>query len=360
MGVTLGNGSAVNQVVKNLDALFSTSLAGYRKTMVDNIGSINAFFFEVMKKKLYKEESGSEIRVPLLYELGTADSYSGYDELPTTPNEGITQAVYEWRQAAAPIVISMKEIKQNVNKIVGLMDAKQKQAEMGFQEYFNRSMLWGALADGGNIYDPRVSGVNGSYSVDPLGKLVDFSPSSSRSVGGINQSTYSWWRNVTKTSAATTYDGLLKEFMNFHNTLSLGTGGRPDIYLVDQTTFELLSFAFYQRYRETKTDANYPFENIRWGNATIVMEDKVPDVYTGATSAATYGTIYGLNTQFMSVSYEKDSDFQLLRDENGKAFQKPTNQDARVAHLGWMGNTTVSNRRKQGVFGKIARTLTLT
>lgn len=355
---TFGSASAPSQIIKNLDALFSTSLASYKKKLTDNIGATNAFFFEIMKKKLYTSDSGSHIEIPLLYALTEADSYDGYDELPMTTIDGITSAVYQWAQCAVPITISMKEIKQNAKKIVNLMDAKQKQASMGMQEYFSRAFLHGAGAQGGNLYDARTSTVNGSSSIDPIGKLIDFDPTQARTVGNIPQGTYTFWRNVTKTSAATTYDGLLKEMMNFNNTLSLGTGGGPDVFMCDQTTFELLSFAFYQRYRQTDSDANYPFQNLKWGNSRIVMEDKVPDAYSNSTTL-TYGTIYGLNTDFMNVSYEESSDFELLK-EDGKAFQKPINQDARVAHLGWMGATTVSNRRKLGVFGKVARTLALT
>ncbi len=56
--------------------------------------------------------------------------------------------------------------------------------------------------------------------------------------------------------------------------------------------------------------------------------------------------------------HEEDSDFELLKDENGKAFQKPVNGDSRVANVAWMGQTTVNNRRKQAVMGNISRTIT--
>jgi hypothetical protein len=39
-------------------------------------------------------------------------------------------------------------------------------------------------------------------------------------------------------------------------------------------------------------------------------------------------------------------------------FMKPINQDARVAHILWMGNMCVSNRRKQAIWAKLPRTLT--
>lgn len=356
---TFGSGAAPSQIIKNLDALFSTSLAAYKKKLTDNIGAINAFYYEIMKRKMYESDSGTHIEVPLMYALTEADSYDGYDELPMNTVDGITNAVFQWAQCAVPITISMKEIKQNAKKIVNLMDAKQKQADMGMQEYFSRAFLWGAGADGGSIAATRTSSINGSSSITPLGLMIKFDPTTSTVIGNINQSTSTWWRNKTKTSAATTYDALLRELRNIHLTCSRGTGGAPDVLLVDQVTFELIEFAFLQRYRQTKSDSAYPFENLMWGNTRIVMEDKVPDAFSDLTNTDTYGSVYLLNTQYYKVTYEEDSDFKLLKDENGKAFQKPINQDARVAHMAWMGNTTMSNRRKQGVFGKIARTLTV-
>jgi hypothetical protein len=89
--------------------------------------------------------------------------------------------------------------------------------------------------------------------------------------------------------------------------------------------------------------------------ARVVMDDKMPDVYAGTTNTATNGTAFFLNMQYFGMTYESETDFVMAKDENGKTFQKPTNGDSRVGHIIWMGNTTVSNRRKQGVFGKIPR-----
>ena len=358
MAITFGGSSAPSQVTLNLDTLFGTSLAAYKKTLIDNIGATNAFFFELMKKDLYESQEGAYIQIPLMYALAPADSYDGYDELSTLPTDGITDAVFQWRQCASPIAYSERERKQNKNKIIDLVQARIKQSEMGLQEYFSQSLLWGAAADGGSLTSARTSSVNGSASIDPLTLMIAFDPTQSVSIGNINQNTSTWWRNKTKTSAATGYDAFLLEFDNIFNTTALGTGGKPTQVLMDQISYELFVHALYQKYRQIKTDENFPFENTLFKGAHVVMDDKVPDVYSGTTSAATYGSAFYINAEFFKMIYEKESDFELLKDENGKSFQKPVNGDSRVAHIAWMGNTTVSNRRKQGVFGKIARTLT--
>ena len=363
MSITFGSGSAPSQITQNFDSLFGLSLAAYKKELIDNIGASNFFFHEMMTKELYEsQEGGSFIQIPAMYALTPADSYDGYDELSTLPTDGITDLIYTWVQAAAPVAYSMKEVKQNKQKIVDLVKARLKQCEMGMQEWFSQSLMWGAAADGGSLKTARSSGVNGSSAVNPLWLLIAFDPTASLSIGNVNQSTSSWWRNKTKTSAATTYDAFYLEVDNIFNSTSLGTGGKPKVVPCDQITYELFVHALFQHYRivggQMKSDDAYPFENIMYKGAHFVMDDKVPDVYSDVANATTYGTMGFINSDFFKLIYEADSDFEMLKDENGKTFQKPVNGDSRVGHVAWMGQTTVSNRRKQGVLGKIARTLT--
>src|SRR5580692_1260414 len=113
MSVTFGSSTAPSQVTLNLDSLFGTSLAAYKKELVDNIGATNAYFHEMITKDLYEsQEGGSYIQAPVMYSLAPADTYDGYDELSTLPTDGITDAIQLWRQYASPIAYSMKEVKQ--------------------------------------------------------------------------------------------------------------------------------------------------------------------------------------------------------------------------------------------------------
>jgi hypothetical protein len=358
MGITLGS-SAPSQITLNLDSVFAQSLPAYKKELMDNIGATNAWFHEMIKRDLYESQEGTDVRVPIMYALTPADSYDGYDELSTLPTDGITEAVAQWRQCAAPIAYSEKERKQNKNRITNLVTSKIKQCEMGLQEYFAVSLMHGALADGGSLTSPRTSAVNGSLSIDPIFQHIAYDPTASLVIDNLNQATYSWWRNKTKTSAATTYDGFMFEFNHIFNSTALGTGGKPKIVLMDQTSYELLVQAYFQKYRLTmNTDPNYPFENVVFKGAHIVMDDKVPDVESATVAATTYGTALFINSDFFKLIYEAESDFVMLKDDNGKTMFKPTNGDSRVGHVAWMGQTMSQNRRKQGVMGKIARTLT--
>jgi hypothetical protein len=136
---------------------------------------------------------------------------------------------------------------------------------------------------------------------------------------------------------------------------------------MDQVTYQNAQHAYFSIYKKPDggTD-DYPFENFMFKKARCVMDDKIPDVYTGAPgteiggivnpSTLTYGSAYFCNTDFLKLRYLPERDWEMLTDENGKSFVKPYNGDSRVGHLAWMGNSTINQRRKQGVLGKIART----
>lgn len=368
--ITFGSTTAPSDIAIYLDAVFSSSLPYYRKKLTDNIGANNAFLSKLMSSDLYESyEGGTDIREPLMYGLAAMDWYDGYDELGSTPIDGITEAVYVAKQAAIPISYSMKEVIQNKQRIFDLVKAKINQSEMGIQEGFAVALLHG---QGASATRTSVVGTTGASGISTIHSLIDFTPTTSRSVGNINQSTYTWWRNKTKTSAATTYDGLLQEANNLYDTCSLGSGGPPTMALCDQVTYELLAFAIYQRYRQTTSDQQFNFTNIKLpfgnGKCTLVMDDKTPDVYNdavptltgGVGGTLTNGSLFFINHQFFKLRYIPERNFEMLKDENGKVFAKPLKGDSRLGHIGWMGELTTNKRSKNGVLGKIARTLTLT
>lgn len=359
---TFGDTSAPSNVLTYLDALFSQSLANYKKTIADNIGALNAFFYKMIKSDFYESyDGGTDIRENLMYELQSGDWYDGYDELPDQPEDGITQSIWPARQMAIPISYSMKEVIQNKQRITDLVKTKLTQGDMAAQETFSVALMQGSGA--GALDTPR-TGSSGASAIDPIAKLIEFTPTTTLNVGNIDQGANAWWRNKTSTSSATSGDGNIQEALHIFNSCSLGTGGQPDLVLVDQTSYELMSMSLYQRYRQTQAgDTTFPFTNIRLpfgnGSTLMVMDDKVPDIYNSALDATvTNGTEYYMNTKFMRVRYIPERDFEMLEDENGKTFAKPLKGDSRLGHIGWMGATTVSNRRKHGVRGKIARTLT--
>lgn len=338
------------------DALLSSTLFKVRGQFEDAISTANALYFLLQRKGSIKlvEDIGERAQIPLMYELGQADSYSGYDILDTTPMDGITSAFQRWRQASVPIAISGAEEKMNRSdsRIINLLEAKTKQAKMGIQEFFNKRLLQGA--GGSTITTPYTSALNGSSFVDPLAKLIAYDPTASLLVEEINQLTYTWWRNKTKNSTSSTYAAFRKELRNLRNTCGLGPGGPPDLHLADQASWELYVAALEAMHQNPSfAKADIPFENVSFDGHPVVHDEFVPDVQGGsATQSATSGTWFMLNTEFFEVQVQSESNFAPT------PFQKPVGQDAKIAHIMWMGAVMVSNRRKQGVAGGIDTTIT--
>tara|TARA_R100001530_G_scaffold123513_2_gene91460 strand:- start:64 stop:1059 length:996 start_codon:yes stop_codon:yes gene_type:complete len=326
-----------------------------RNKLTDNIGTANAFFHKLMKDEKYESyDGGSDIQEPLMYALSDAEPYSGYDELASDPIDGITNAVYLARQLAVPISYSMEEALKNKHRIYDLIRAKVEQARMGIEESFATHFMQGAGA--GALATAKTNSSTGAKSIDPVSLLIHQSPTDSVDIGNIDQSAESWWRNVSKDMDTTTYDGLMLQLNNLSNTCALGTGGAPDMYLMDQTTYELFVHAHYQKYGPTTGDATFPFENTRFKGSLVVMDEKVPDFETG-TITYTVGSVLAFNSKFFKIRYIPERNFEMLEDENGKSFAKPLKGDSRLGHIAWMGQATCNNRRKQGMGYGIARTL---
>lgn len=352
---------APSSVTFAFDAVLASTMYNYAATVEDNISKKNAFYYHLKKQKegwVGLTDVGERASINLMYALGSADSYSGYDTLDTNPMDGFTKAFFEWAQGAVPISISGREELINTSKsqIFDLMKGKITQAELGIIEFFSRALLQGNGPNSATaITTPYTSPVNGSLFIEPLPKLVAFDPTASVVVGNINQSTYSWWQNKYKHSAATTYAGFLKEMRGVHRDCSKGAGGAPNLFVCDELYFSLYEAALAAAHRNPSYQkADIPFDNIEFKGKPLVWDEFVPDAHGGTITGipvSSSGTCYYLNTQFWQVKYHKARNFSTTQ------FQKPANQDAKVAHILWFGAAMCGNRAKQGVHSAVDTTI---
>lgn len=366
MSFTIGYNSP-NSVTQNLDVVMSLAYANCGDQVYDAISKNNAVFYEIKKGGFYQGVDQLEpyMEVPLMYGLGNAEWYEGWDTLGTQPTEGITAATYPWRQLACPTGYNRREQRvTNPARIAELVATKVEQTQLTMVDTWARAFLQGNVgAAGGNIYTPVVQNTTGRSGIEPLAKLVYYDtsisgigqPSGALTVGGLDQATYPWWRNWSyDLGGITTYAGLLAAFDLMFERTNRGAGGAIDLIICDDTTRSLLNSAYYQVYRRSMdSDNNYPFDNLKFRNARVVCDELIPDVEGGLANTDTKGTAYFLNSKFLKVKYDKQCNFVLGE------MQKPTNQDGKVGHCMWMGNLVMLNRKKHGVCGNIPRTLTV-
>jgi hypothetical protein len=299
----------------NFDNLLTTTLANYRKTLTDNVFTARPLTYALMEKgRIRMLNGGTKIVEPLIYgQNSTVGSYSGYDSIALTPQEGISAAEFEWRQYAASISISgIEEAKNNgEQEIINLLEAKIMQAEESMRESFNTMFFADGTGNSGKDW-------NG------LGNLVE----SGNTVGGIDSNTYTWWKSYEDNDAVALS---LADMSTAYNSVSVGND-HPDVLLTTQTLFEKYEALLQPnlRYTDTKT-ADAGFQNLLFKAAPVMY-----DVH------CTAGTFYFLNSKYITLVGHSDKWFSQT------AFISPEDTDARYALIMCYGNLTVRNRAKQG------------
>jgi len=279
----------------------------------------------------------------------------------------MTTAFYEWKQIAGSISISLKEKRQNAGEgqMINLLESKLKQAQMTMTEELNSQLLQGALD--GTTFVPASS----TKGLNPLGyfcpKLNGTDPTSGGDIGNISSNTYDWWR--CKTSAAngdndtgnsfsnnvTTYAALKANVRRMHNFTGRGGGGKANLLVGDQISFETYENALDVNVRFTDTSmADLGFSSVKVQGATFIYDEIVPDIDGGNLLAdGNTGTIFFIHTGFYKFYIDTESDIVIT------PFQKPAGtQLVDIANIYFMGNATVSSLRKHGVLYAISQSIT--
>ncbi len=308
---------------RTYDALLTTTLANYQKKLADNIFDeypllswFNGKLAGALKRSKLKRslDGGESIVEQIMYEMSSAvKSYSGYETLDLTPQEGMTIARYAWRQYAVGITISGLERRSNQGeaKMIDLLEAKTKQAEMTLRDRLSRD-FWGSNADG--------------KSVDGLGLIV----ASSGTVGALSATTVTWWVGTATASGSFAAQGL-KDMRTLYNTLSYGNNS-PDGIFAPQAVFEYFESALQPQERYVNQEAaNSGFQNLTFKNVPLFFDRD-----------ATSGTIHMLNSRNIKWTVHKDADFETT------PFVTPENQDASSSTILVQGNLTTDERRKHG------------
>lgn len=363
---TIGSASAPSQHTINYDALLSTTLFGYRKTMVDNIFK-SAAFMAALKSAggIEYQDGGERIAQPLMYEVNdTVKSYSGYEQLAVKPQDGMTTAYFPWKEIGGTITISRLEERQNSGEaaIMKLLEKKILQAEMSIKQAIITQLIQGTVS--ASTFVPG----NDAKDMYPLAyflrKLKATNPTTGGNVGNISSSANSWWRhyvgdfggnsttNADTNTSVTTRTSLKSFLYRMWNYCSRGADGSgPNLVLADQVTFETYEMALDAQKQYTQGNlAAMGFDSVRLKGADVIWDELVPDVYTG-TAAITTGTAFFLNTKFYKLVIDAQTDFITT------PFVEPENQTAKTAKVLFMGNATVSNLRKLGVAIAISQSI---
>ena len=310
--------------------LVSTTFRKHRKEIVDNVSKNNALLRRIYDKgQVRKEDGGLTIAAPLDYaENGTYQRYSGYDVLNIGASEVISAAEFQWRQIAINVVANGMELRTNSgdSRIINLVKSRMKNAMRTFKNNFSADVYSdGSLAN-------QINGLQALVANAGTG-----------TVGGIDSSTWTFWRNKVQSAAAPLQGGgaivpgpTTIESLMLPLWLSLTRGDdQPDLIVMDNNYFTFFeqSQTSIKRYTD-ETKANAGFVSLKYKGADVIFD---------GGSGIPSNTAYFLNTDYLELVVHKDADMTVM-DE-----LKPYNQDAAVVPVLWMGNMTVTNRALQGV-----------
>ncbi len=299
------------------DQISAITLKYYVPKMYDNIFNSNPLLQRHKKKSYEKVDGGVSVMVPLNYAVPTASGwYAGYDTLSTTDNDQITAAEYSWKQLYTNISVSrLDELKNSGDAaILGLVKNKVKVAEKQMEDMLGTGLF-------SNATDPK--------SVIGLRQIV----ATSNTVGGISQSTNSWWQaQVDSTTTTLSLAAMMTQF-----NLATINSAAPSVLIGTRSIYN----SYYallqpqQRFSDSDTAAG-GFASLLFNGAPVIPDSHCPS-----------SNLFMLNEDYLHLWCHKDEDMRF------EPFQKPINQNVKVAKIYWMGAYGTSNARLHGLLSAI-------
>lgn len=324
------------------DLLASTFEIYMRNKAADAIFGDIVLLKWLKKHAKIRKDGGLKLLEPVLYQKSTAvGSYNGYDLLDVSPQEGLDNAEFDWKQYYLTVTISGRELALNQGKgrMINLLDTKIQQAETSLVDAMNEDLF----LDGSG---------NNSKDVTGLAAII----LASGTYGNISRTTYSWWRsNVTAVSGALAIAGA-SGMRRMYNDCSLGRGRMmPDGIVTTQILWEAFEALMdtNMRYNTNSNGAAIEGQSLKYKKADLFWDEMCQS-----------GVMYFLQSKILNFVTHSDRDNGDVdskedRDEGDfriESFEKPHNQDAQTAKAFWMGNLTSNNPRFLGKLTTLTNT----
>ena len=285
--------------------------------LVDNIFDSNPLLQRLKKKSYEKVDGGTSIMVPLNYAKATAVGwYSGADTLSTTDNDVITAAEYSWKQLYGNISVSrLDELKNSGDPAkLKMVQQKMKIVEKSLDDQL-----------GTGIYNAGTT----TNAIIGLRSIVG----SSNTVGGISQTTYSWWAAQLDSSTTT----LTIASMQSRDNVCTVNNDSPSVIATTRSLYN----SYYallqpqQRFMDNET-AKGGFSSLMFNGKPLIADSYCPASH-----------MFFLNEDYLALYYHADENFRF------EPFQKPVNQNVKVAKIYWMGALGSSNNRLHGLMSAV-------
>ena len=306
--------------------LITTTLDNYRDELSDNILNHNPLLARLNRKgNVDTATGGAKLLENLMYaENGTFLWYSGYEELDVSSSDVLTSANFDWKQANVNVTMSGLEELQNSGKaaVHNWMKARIRVAEITSKNAIAAALFFSNTENGGK-------------SIGGLQHLVADLPTSG-TVGGIDSSLQSWWRNQFydfSTESVTAGPTTIVHAMNEIHRRTLRGTDKVDFWVAGGTYFTYFEESMQpnQRYMAAGKGET-GFDSYRYKGGDVFFDENCSNT-----------RMYGLNTDYVHFRPHVDRNFITMKS------RQAVNQDATIVPMFFAGNMTVSNRSLQGL-----------
>ena len=286
--------------------------------LYDNVFDSNPLLQRMKKKSYKKMDGGTSIMIPLNYaQTSSSGWYTGSDTLSTSDNEAITAAEYAWKQLYANVAITRRDELMNSGDAqkVDLVKSKMQIAEKTMADLL-----------GTGIYND----VTTTNAIIGLRAIIN----TSSTIGGISQTSYSWWAGQLDSSTTTLSISAVQTQFNAATidnespTVIVSTRANYNRY------YGLLQPQ--QRFMDSET-AKGGFSSLMFNGVPWIADSHCPSNH-----------IILLNENQIHLCVHKDEDMRF------SGFQKPENQNVRLGQIFWMGALGSSNNRLHARLSAVA------
>ena len=314
-----------------LDDIAVSTLRKRSKSIQDAFTGNTALLDRMKRRGVIKPTSGGRSLVKeLSYKANeTVKRYSGYETLDIRPTYHLTAAEYTLKQMAVAVQMSGLEMLTNSgdSAVFDLLESRIENAEKSMIETLSGDVYSDGSADGGK----QMAGLQSLVSNTGTGV-----------VGGIDSSTWAFWRNQFRSSTGSGAGALsaanIQSNMNALYFPLVRGRMKPDVIIADNDAyrFYLESLQAIQRIAQS-SEASAGFETLKYMGSDVVLDG-------GLGGDCPNKTMYFLNTSTLFYSPHKDRDMVPLNPT-----RNVVNQDAMVKLIAWAGTMGTTNRMFNGV-----------
>lgn len=304
------------------------------KTITEQFVNHNALYRLMKERGNIKTEAdgGTEITYPIEYAPnGTIMNYSEFQRHNLGQSDFLTNVKYDWRQKAAYVIASGKELRVNRGESMMIKLVKAKKSNL--LNSITNHMATECYQDGST--DGAIGGLDALITDDGTG-----------TIGGINAGTYTWWKNKFVAEAASsgdtswssaTYGGknVRKSLTAAGIAATIGTE-TPDLWVLTNDLFQVYLDDLQDRQRfMSAARAMEGFQTVGAPNGSPVVFD------LNASGGFDTEIGYGLNTKYLYLVEHPDARW------GAEGERKPLDQDGIAIPYYWMGQMICTSRRHQ-------------